>query len=64
MAARRQKIWITRAQPGADVTAERVRALGGSVKIWSTPGEGTSIVITLPVVEVVTENEEWHHGDA
>jgi uroporphyrinogen-III synthase len=26
--ARRQKIWITRAQPGADATAERVRALG------------------------------------
>lgn len=26
--ARRQRIWITRAQPGADVTAERVRALG------------------------------------
>ena len=25
---RRQKIWITRAQPGADVTADRVRALG------------------------------------
>ena len=28
MARRRQRIWITRAQPGADVTAERVRALG------------------------------------
>jgi uroporphyrinogen-III synthase len=28
MASRRQKIWITRAQPGAEVTAERVRALG------------------------------------
>ncbi len=28
MARRRQKIWITRAQPGAEVTAERVRALG------------------------------------
>ncbi|MDZ4371365.1 MAG: uroporphyrinogen-III synthase, partial [Phenylobacterium sp.] len=28
MAGRRQKIWITRAQPGADVTAGRVRALG------------------------------------
>lgn len=28
MAARRQRIWITRAQPGADQTAERVRALG------------------------------------
>lgn len=28
MATRRQQIWITRAQPGADITAERVRALG------------------------------------
>jgi uroporphyrinogen-III synthase len=28
MSRRRQKIWITRAQPAADVTAERVRALG------------------------------------
>jgi len=28
MAGRRQSIWITRAQPGADATAERVRALG------------------------------------
>jgi uroporphyrinogen-III synthase len=28
MAVRRKKIWITRAQPGADATAERVRALG------------------------------------
>ena len=28
MAGRGQKIWITRAQPGADGTAERVRALG------------------------------------
>lgn len=28
MASRRQRIWITRAQPGADLTAERVRALG------------------------------------
>lgn len=28
MPRRRQKIWITRAQPAAEVTAERVRALG------------------------------------
>jgi uroporphyrinogen-III synthase len=28
MAGRRQTIWITRAQPGADATAQRVRALG------------------------------------
>jgi uroporphyrinogen-III synthase len=28
MSGRRKKIWITRAQPGADATAERVRGLG------------------------------------
>lgn len=28
MAARQQRIWITRTQPGADATAARVRALG------------------------------------
>jgi len=28
MAGRRQRIWITRAQPGADATADRVRAMG------------------------------------
>ncbi|THD74459.1 MAG: uroporphyrinogen-III synthase [Phenylobacterium sp.] len=28
MAGRRQRIWITRTQPGADSTAERVRAMG------------------------------------
>src|SRR6185312_2123357 len=28
MARRRQRIWITRAQPGAQATADRVRALG------------------------------------
>ena len=28
MAGRRQRIWITRAQPGADATAQRVRAMG------------------------------------
>lgn len=28
MSVRRKKIWITRAQPGADATAERVRGLG------------------------------------
>ena len=33
MAGRGQKIWITRAQPGADGTAERVRALGHEAMI-------------------------------
>ena len=33
MARRRQKIWITRAQPAANATAERVRALGHDAMI-------------------------------
>ena len=33
MAGRRQKIWITRAQPGAGVTADRVRTMGHDVII-------------------------------
>lgn len=41
---------------------ERVRSVGGTVKIWSMPGEGTSVVISLPVAEVVTEHEESSHG--
>lgn len=43
---------------------ERVRSVGGSVKIWSSPGEGTSIVVNLPVAEVVVPHEEPTHGTA
>jgi len=46
MANRRQRIWITRAQPGADVTAERVRALGHE-----------AIVAPLLAVRVMTDVE-------
>lgn len=35
MSGRRKKIWITRAQPGADATAERVRGLGHEA--WIAP---------------------------
>lgn len=43
---------------------ERVEHAGGTVKLWSTLGEGTSIMINLPVVEVITPHEESHHGDS
>jgi signal transduction histidine kinase len=36
----------------------RIRAVGGSVRIWSSPGAGTSVVIRVPVLEVVTEHRE------
>jgi signal transduction histidine kinase len=42
---------------------DRIRAVGGSTKIWSSPGTGTSIVIRVPVLEVVTAHEESRHGD-
>lgn len=44
---RRQKIWITRTQPGADATAERVRALGHEALVAPLLA-----VQTLPDVEV------------
>jgi signal transduction histidine kinase len=34
---------------------ERMAAVGGNAKIWSAPGEGTSVVITAPALE---EDEE------
>jgi signal transduction histidine kinase len=41
----------------------RIAAVGGSVRIWSAPGSGTSIVIRVPVVEVVIPHEESTHGN-
>lgn len=41
---------------------DRLRAVGGTVKIWSRPGQGTSVVMSLPVMEVVVGNEESTHG--
>lgn len=40
---------------------ERIRAVDGSVKIWSTPGAGTSVLIRVPVVELVVEHEKSDH---
>lgn len=50
MAARRKKIWITRAQPSADVTAERVRALGHEAMV-----EPLLAVRHLPDVQIDLE---------
>lgn len=40
----------------------RIRAVGGTVRIWSSPGAGTSVVIRVPVLEVVAEHGEASHG--
>lgn len=40
---------------------DRIRVVGGSTKIWSAAGAGTSIVIRVPVLEMVTAHEESDH---
>ena len=40
----------------------RIEAVGGDVKIWSSPEVGTSIVIRVPVAEMVTPHEESPHA--
>lgn len=41
----------------------RVVAAGGTVRVWSSPGLGTSIVMTAPVRAVVREDESSHHQE-
>ena len=43
---------------------DRIRSIGGTVRIWSTPGEGTSIVMEVPIQEFVLPDEEPSHGRA
>ena len=40
---------------------ERIRAVGGSVRIWSTPGAGTSVLMRVPILERVVEHEKSQH---
>lgn len=40
---------------------DRIRAAGGSAKIWSAPGAGTSIMIRVPVLEMLAAHEESGH---
>jgi signal transduction histidine kinase len=41
---------------------KRIEAIGGEVRIWSAVGEGTSVVIRVPVVEILRAHEESTHG--
>jgi signal transduction histidine kinase len=41
---------------------ERVRSVGGTAKVWSSPGEGTSVVIHVPIAEILAPHEEWTHA--
>lgn len=40
---------------------DRIRTAGGTTKIWSAPGAGTSIMIRVPVLEIVVPHEESGH---
>ncbi|MEO8261969.1 MAG: ATP-binding protein [Pseudolysinimonas sp.] len=42
---------------------DRVEAVGGSAQIWSTPGGGTSVVLTIPILKVVAPNPESTHRE-
>ncbi len=43
--------------------AGRIEAAGGTVQLWSAPGSGTSIVMTVPITSVVREHDAPHHQD-
>jgi signal transduction histidine kinase len=42
----------------------RIESVGGEARIWSAPGEGTSVVMRVPVVEIVRAHGESAHGSS
>jgi signal transduction histidine kinase len=42
---------------------DRMEAVGGSAQIWSSRGQGTSVVITAPVLEVVAPHPQSLHQE-
>jgi signal transduction histidine kinase len=41
----------------------RIAAVGGAVQVWSSPGSGTSIVMTVPVRSILREHDAPHHQE-
>ncbi|HEU0205556.1 MAG TPA: ATP-binding protein [Pseudolysinimonas sp.] len=41
----------------------RIAAVGGTVQVWSSPGSGTSIVMTVPVRSILREHDAPHHQE-
>jgi signal transduction histidine kinase len=39
----------------------RLAAVGGSAQVWSAPGEGTSVLLTIPIESVVSPQPESPH---
>jgi signal transduction histidine kinase len=42
---------------------DRIAAVGGTVQVWSSPGAGTSIMMSAPVQSILREHEAPHHQD-
>jgi signal transduction histidine kinase len=41
----------------------RLEDVGGSAQIWSSPGGGTSVVLTIPILQVVAPHPESTHRE-
>jgi hypothetical protein len=39
----------------------RLAAVGGSARVWSSPGEGTSVLLTIPIESVVSPEPDSAH---
>jgi signal transduction histidine kinase len=39
----------------------RMESVGGSARIWSSPGSGTSVMLTVPVLEIVAPHPASEH---
>ncbi len=42
---------------------DRIAAVGGTVQVWSSPGSGTSIVMTVPVRSILREHDAPRHQE-
>lgn len=40
---------------------DRMRQVGGAAQVWSSPGSGTSIVLSVPIAEVVAPHPQSDH---
>ena len=42
---------------------DRIAAVGGTVQVWSSPGSGTSIMMTVPVRSILREHDAPRHQE-
>ncbi|MEO5921547.1 MAG: ATP-binding protein [Pseudolysinimonas sp.] len=40
---------------------ERLESVGGAARIWSSPGSGTTVMLTVPILEIVQPHPESQH---